>query len=61
MAYGKSEKALRKMRQQIFNYDGTPREAQAARVLEYLKKRKLRQPQYRNPPDRFKHWMYACE
>lgn len=61
MSYKESERALRRMRQRIFDYDGTKSEAKAARVLAYLKKRKLRQPEYRNPPDRFKHWMYACE
>ena len=38
----KSEVALRRMRQKIFDYDGTPKEAQAGRVLVYLKARVMR-------------------
>ena len=37
-----SEAALRRMRQRIWDFDGTPREAQARRVLLYLKKRAIR-------------------
>jgi hypothetical protein len=37
-----SEQALRRMRQRIWDYDGTPNEAKAERVLLYLKKRMLR-------------------
>ena len=37
-----SEAALRRMRQKIWDFDGTPREAQAERVLQYLKKRVIR-------------------
>jgi hypothetical protein len=40
--YQQSEQGLRRMRQRIFDYDGTPKEAQADRVLYYLKKRKMR-------------------
>lgn len=40
--YAKSEKSLRRIRQAIWDYDDTPREAQAGRVLRYLKARKLR-------------------
>lgn len=40
--YRKSEFALRRMRSQIFDYDETPKEAQAKRVLLYLKARTLR-------------------
>ena len=38
-----SKSALRKMRQKIFDYDNTPNEKKAERVLRYLKKRVLRQ------------------
>ena len=41
--YRRSENALRRMRQRIFDYDDTPKEEQAARVLAYLKARVLRQ------------------
>ena len=34
--------ALRRMRQRIWDFDDTPREAQARRVLLYLKKRAIR-------------------
>jgi hypothetical protein len=40
--YKKSESALRRMRHSIFDYDDTPKEAQAGRVLQYLKARKMR-------------------
>ena len=40
--YG-SESALRRMRQRIWDYDGTDQEAKAERVLRYLKKRALRE------------------
>ncbi len=36
-----SEAALRRMRQRIWDFDHTPREAQARRVLLYLKKRAI--------------------
>lgn len=39
--YKTSERALRKLRQNIFNYDGE-KEAQADRILGYLKKRTMR-------------------
>jgi len=35
--------ALRRMRQRIWDYDGTDQEAKAGRVLRYLKKRALRE------------------
>lgn len=40
--YRKSEFALRRMRSKIFDYDDTPKEVQAERVLHYLKARVLR-------------------
>ncbi len=40
--YKQSEVALRRMRQKIWGYDDTPKEAQATRVLHYLKARALR-------------------
>lgn len=39
--YG-SEMALRRMRQRIWDYDGADQEAKAGRVLQYLKRRVLR-------------------
>lgn len=41
--YGKSESAVHRMRCRIFDYDDTPKEAQAGRVLRYLIVRKVRQ------------------
>ena len=41
--YANSARALRRMRQKIFSYPGQ-REAQADRVLAYLKMRSLRDP-----------------
>ncbi|MNG31324.1 hypothetical protein D3C84_1171000 [compost metagenome] len=38
-----SEQALCRIRSNIFSYDGTTKEAQAGRVLHYLKRRVLRQ------------------
>lgn len=43
MSYAQSTSALRRMRQRIFSYPGQ-REAQADRVLAYLKMRSLRDP-----------------
>lgn len=43
MSYVQSTAALRRMRQRIFSYPGQ-REAQADRVLAYLKMRSLRDP-----------------
>jgi len=40
--YKKSTFALYRMRRAIFDYDDTPKEAQAERVLAYLKERKMR-------------------
>lgn len=40
--YQKSSHALQRMRSRIFRYDDTPKEAQAERVLVYLKERKMR-------------------
>lgn len=40
--YKKSAAALQRLRQRIFDYDDTPKEAQAERVLGYLKARKMR-------------------
>lgn len=40
--YKNSELALRRMRQKIWDYDETPQEQQATRVLHYLKARVLR-------------------
>lgn len=40
--YKRSTHALYRMRRRIFDYDDTPKEAQASRVLEYLKRRKMR-------------------
>lgn len=37
-----SQQALRRMRRKIWDYDGTPKEEQAERVLMYLKERVLR-------------------
>lgn len=41
--YRKSEFALHRMRTRLFDYDETPKEAQATRVLLYLKARVIRQ------------------
>lgn len=38
-----SERAVRRMRVKVFSYDGTPKEAQADRVFEYLLKRAARE------------------
>ena len=38
-----SETAVRRLRSTIFDYDGTPKEAQADRVFEYLLQRVRRQ------------------
>jgi hypothetical protein len=40
--YTQSARALRRIRQAIWNYDDTPKEAKAARVLRYLKSRMMR-------------------
>lgn len=40
--YKRSTFALYRMRRRIFDYDDTPKEVQASRVLEYLKQRKMR-------------------
>lgn len=40
--YKKSAFALCRMRSKIFDFDDTPKEAQAERVLLYLKARKIR-------------------
>jgi hypothetical protein len=40
--YEKSTRALRYMRQKIWDYDNTPKESQAERVLAYLKARSMR-------------------
>lgn len=40
--YKRSTFALYRMRRRIFDYDDTPKEAQASQVLEYLKGRKIR-------------------
>lgn len=40
--YRRSEQALRRHRCKIFDYDDTPKEPQAGRVLDYLKARTIR-------------------
>lgn len=40
--YAKSARSLLRMRQKIWDFDDTPKEAQADRVLRYLKARKMR-------------------
>lgn len=40
--YEKSASALRRMRSKIFDFDGTPKEGQAEKVLSYLKSRMMR-------------------
>ena len=44
-----SEQALRKMRQKVWSWPSEEKEAQADRVLCYLKRRVLRLPQHREP------------
>lgn len=39
------EKLLRRMRQRIFSYDGTPNESKAMRVLEKVKRAYLASPE----------------
>lgn len=40
--YRQSQLWLRRIRQRIFDYDDTPKEEQASRVLRYLKSRAIR-------------------
>lgn len=42
MPYHRSAEALTRLRSCIFEYDNTPKQAKAERVLGYLKARKLR-------------------
>jgi hypothetical protein len=42
MIYQKSATALRRMRSKIWDYDNTPKESKAERVLSYLKARTMR-------------------
>ncbi|MDO3380426.1 hypothetical protein [Geoalkalibacter halelectricus] len=58
--YSSSEVALQRMRSKIFDYP-EDKQAQADRVLAYLKSRKMRDRAEEVARRPFRHWMYAAE